>query len=224
MLEPPSELPREVHDELERAESERVRAGVVPGIVVFAMFLIVALVVPIIAGPVSWLIPCVIAATTTVAIVLCVRILRAKLSSRETLATVALVACVALGIAFASGYLGPMMLIPPLAVALANALTPVQRRWHVFLVLCMLAAVAPFVAEWAGLIPHSYEFRPDGFLVKPVVMQLSEVPVRLLSLFVTLGALVGSVLYVRRVVVVEAELRRTWLLHNWHLRQMTRLT
>jgi len=46
----------------------------------------------------------------------------------------------------------------------------------------------------------------------------------LLSLFVTVGALVGSVLYVRRVVVVEAELRRTWVLHNWHLRHMTRLT
>jgi len=224
MLEPPRELPREVHDELERAESDRIRAGLVPGIVVFAMFLVVALVVPVVAGPVSWLVPSVIAATTTVAIVLSVRILRKKLSSRETPTTIALVACVALGIAFASGYLGPMMLIPPLAVALANALTSVQRRWYVFVILCGLAVVVPFVAEWAGLIPRSYEFRPDGFLVTPVVMQLSELPVRLLSLLVTLGALVGSVLYVRRVVVVEVELRRRWVLHNWHLRQMTRVT
>jgi hypothetical protein len=85
------------------------------------------------------------------------------------------------------------------------------------------AVIAPFVAEWAGLVPRSYDFRPDGFLVKPIVMHLSEVPVRLVSLFVTLAALVGSVFYVRRV-VVEAELRRTWLLHNWHLRQMAQLT
>ena len=224
MLEPPRELPREVHDELERAESDRIRAGLVPGIVVFATFMIMALIVPAVAGPVSWLIPGVITATTAIAIALCVRLLRKEMLSRETLTTVALVACVALAIAFASGYLGPMMLIPPLAVALANALASVQRRWHVFLFLCILAVVAPFVLEWAGLIPRSYEFRPDGFLVKPIVMRLSEVPVRVLSLLVTLGALVGSVLYVRRVVVVEAELRRTWVLHNWHLRQMTRLT
>jgi hypothetical protein len=88
----------------------------------------------------------------------------------------------------------------------------------------MLAVIAPVVAEWTGLAPRSYAFGPDGFLVKPIVMQLSEAPVRLLSLFVTLAALVGSVLYVRRIVVVEAELRRTWLLHNWHLRQMAQLT
>jgi hypothetical protein len=165
-----------------------------------------------------------VAGVTTIAIVLCLRLSRLTVLTRETPTTVTLVACVALGIAFASGYLGPMMLLPPLAVALANALASVQRRWHVFLGLCILAVVAPFIAEWAGLIPRSYEFRPDGFLVKPVVMHLSEVPVRLLGLLVTVGALVGSVLYVRRVVVVEGELRRRWVLHNWHLRQMTQLT
>lgn len=224
MLEPPQDIPRDVHDALERAESERIRAGIAPGIAVFAVFLFAALVVPLAAGPVSWVAPSVIAVAMTVAIAMCVRLLRKDMLSNETPATVTLVACVAISIAFASGYLGPMLIIPPLAVALANALATSQRRWTVFLILSMLAVVAPSVAEWAGLVPHSYEFRTDGFLVRPVVMALSEVPVRLLSLFVTLAALVGSVLYVRRIVVVEAELRRTWLLHNWHLRQMAQLT
>jgi serine/threonine-protein kinase len=224
MLEPPREVPREVHDELERAESDRIRAGIAPGIIVFATFLIAALIVPLFAGPVSWSVPIVIAAAMAIAIAMCIRLLGKDTLSGETASTVTLVACVAVAIAFASGYLGPMLIIPALAVALANALASSQRRWGVFLVLIVLAVIAPFVAEWAGLVPRSYDFRPDGFLVKPIVMHLSEVPVRLVSLFVTLAALVGSVFYVRRIVVVEAELRRTWLLHNWHLRQMAQLT
>jgi hypothetical protein len=115
------------------------------------------------------------------------------------------------------------MIIPPLAVALGNALATSQLKWRAFVFFSILGVAIPFVVEWAGLVPRSYEFRADGFLVKPVVMQLAEVPIRVLTLLVTIGALVGSVLYLRRVVSVETELRRSWLLHNWHLRQMARL-
>ena len=96
-----------------------------------------------------------------------------------------------------------------------------QRQWRALIAITVLAVVVPFVLEWGGWVAPNYAFGPDGMLVKPVVMQLPEVPIRLLSLFVTLGALVGSVFYVRRVVLVEAELRRSWVLQNWHLRQMT---
>jgi eukaryotic-like serine/threonine-protein kinase len=223
MLEPPVEVPHEVKADLERAQSDRIRAGIAPGIVVFATFLLVALIVPAVLGPISWLVPGVIAGALAIAIVLCVLLLRKADLSSETSTTLAIAACAAVAIAFASGYLGPMMIIPPLAVALGNALATSQLKWRAFVAFSILGVVVPFVVEWAGLVAHSYEFRADGFLVRPVVMQLTEVPIRLLSLFVTVAALAGSVFYVRRVVRVETELRRTWLLHNWHLRQMAQL-
>src|SRR5262249_8943566 len=93
-----------------------------------------------------------------------------------------------------------------------------------YVTLCVLSVLVPVLIEWVGLMPRSYEFAADGLHVRPVVMHLSEVPVRITSLVTTLSALIGSVLYVRRVTVVEADLRRTWALPNWHLRQMAQMT
>jgi serine/threonine-protein kinase len=224
MLEPPHEVPAEVHRELERAQSDRVRAGLVPGIIVFCLFMAVALVVPLVAGPVSWVAPVCIVCTLVVALALSANLLRKPNIAGEHGATLVIAASVAIAIGLASMYAGPMMIIPPLAVALANALAASQMRWRAYLTLCVLSVSVPVLVEWVGLVPRSYEFAADGLHVRPVVMQLSEVPVRITSLVTTLGALIGSVFYVRRVTVVEAELRRTWLLHNWHLRQMAQMT
>ena len=46
---------------------------------------------------------------------------------------------------------------------------------------------------------------------------------RVTNLLTTLVALIGSVLYVARVVRVENELRGRWLLQNWHLRQIAQV-
>jgi eukaryotic-like serine/threonine-protein kinase len=223
MLEPAPVVPPEVHDELERAQSDRIRAGIVPGLVVFATFLATALLVPLVAGPIRWLPPLVVAGALVVASISSAYRLRASRLSTRSGAALLTAACVSIAIAFSSGYLGPMMLIPPLAVALASALVASQLRWRGILVLGVLSVSVPFVAEWLALIPTSYEFRDGGMLVMPVVMELSEVPVRIASLVATLGALIGSVLYVRRVVLVETELRTRWVLHNWHLRQMAQM-
>jgi serine/threonine-protein kinase len=224
MLEPPHEVPAEVHRELERAQSDRVRAGLLPGIIVFCLFMAFALVVPLVAGPVSWVAPVCIACTLVVALALSANLLRKPNIAGEHGATLVIAASVAIAIGLASMYAGPMMIIPPLAVALANALAASQMRWRGYLTLCVLSVSVPVLVEWVGLVPRSYEFAADGLHVQPVVMQLSEVPIRITSLVTTLGALIGSVFYVRRVAVVEAELRRTWLLHNWHLRQMAQMT
>jgi len=224
MLEPPREVPAEVHRELERAQSDRVRAGLLPGIIVFCLFMAVALVVPLVAGPVSWVAPVCIACTLLVALAFSANLLRKPNIAGEHGATLVIAASVAIAIGLASMYAGPMMIIPPLAVGLANALAATQMRWRGYLTLCVLSVSVPVLVEWVGLVPRSYEFAADGLHVRPVVMQLSEVPIRITSLVTTLGVLIGSVFYVRRVTVVEAELRRTWLLHNWHLRQMAQMT
>jgi eukaryotic-like serine/threonine-protein kinase len=223
MLEPPPEVPREVDDELERAQSDRIRAGIIPGLVVFATFLATALIVPLVAGPIRWMPPLVVAGALTIASISSTYRLRASRLATRSGAALLTAACVSVAIAFTSPYLGPMMIIPALAVALGNALVASQLRWRGILVLGVLSVTIPFVAEWAALIPRSYEFRADGILVLPVVMQLAELPIRIASLVATLGALIGSVLYVRRVILVETELRTRWVLHNWHLRQMAQM-
>jgi hypothetical protein len=216
-------MPAEVREEVERAQSDRIRAGLVPGIVVVATFMLAALLLPLVAGVVSWRVPIVVAVALGVAIALCVRLMRVKDLAAEVWATLGLVTCVAAAIAFVSAYLGPMMIVPPLAVALGTALAASQVRWRVFLALTLFGVVVPYVLEWSGVVAQSYAFSDGGLFVRPVVMLLSEVPIRAVTLFTTVVALVGAVLYVRRVVVVEAELRRTWILQNWHLRQMTQL-
>ena len=92
------------------------------------------------------------------------------------------------------------------------------------LALGLASVVVPFVLEWAGVTPRNYEFANGAITVHSHVMQLSEVPVRLTNLLTTLVALIGSVLYVARVVRVENELRGRWLLQNWHLRQMAQVS
>jgi serine/threonine-protein kinase len=54
MLEPPKEVPAEVRDELDRAQADRIRAGIRTGVVVFGAFMAAALGVPVIAGPLDW--------------------------------------------------------------------------------------------------------------------------------------------------------------------------
>ena len=223
MLEPPSQLPAEVQDEIDRAQSDRIRAGIPAGLVVFGIFLVTALVVPLVAGPISWVTPVMIAGAITVALVTSAR--RLRLSSLARHPTGALVAAIAVctAIALLCGYFGPMLLMPPLAVALTNALVASQTRWRGILVLGILSITVPYVLEWAALVPQSYEFRPDGILVKPVVMQLPEIPVRVAILITSLVALIGSTLYVRRIVLVETQLRCASIIQNWHLRQLARM-
>jgi hypothetical protein len=119
--------------------------------------------------------------------------------------------------------LGPLLIIPPLAVATGNALVASQLRWRVTLVLAVASVLVPSILEWAQLMPANYHFTGDAIVITSRVMNLPEVPIRVATLLTTLAALVGSILYVRRVVRVESELRRTSLLQNWHLRQMARV-
>ncbi|HEU0037438.1 MAG TPA: serine/threonine-protein kinase [Kofleriaceae bacterium] len=224
MLEPPSEVPAEVVRELQRAQSDRIRAGLAPAIVAFAFFLLVALVVPMIAGPVSWIGPLLVTASMTGAIAVTVLLLRSKNLAVSRGKHVVLALLVSAAIGFASTYAGAMILVPALAVAVANSFAASQVEWRLYLLLVALGVAVPFFGEWLGVFPQSYEFRPDGMLVKPVAAVLSEIPLRLTSLATTIGVLLASVFYVRRVFVVEQELRRTWLLHNWHLRQMAQVS
>jgi hypothetical protein len=112
------------------------------------------------------------------------------------------------------------MLIPSLAIATATSLVASQLRWRVTLALAISSVLVPTILEWAHITPANYHFGADAIVVTSHVIRLPEVTIRLSALGITLLALVGSVRYVRRIVVVETELRERWLLQNWHLRQM----
>jgi serine/threonine-protein kinase len=223
MLEPPKEVPAEVRDELDRAQADRIRAGIRTGVVVFGAFMAAALGVPVIAGPLDWSVPLLIALALSAAVLVSVIRLRARQLATRSGSTLVTAFCVCMAIALAAAYLGPMMLVPPLVVALTNALVVSHLRWRPVLLMSVLAVTIPFALEWAALVPTSYEFRSDGIFVRPVVMSLSELPVRIGTLLVTLCALVGSTLYLRRVILVETDLRKKWVLHNWYLRQLARV-
>ena len=223
MLEPPTEMPPELDAEIVRAQSDRIRAGIIPGLVVFTVFLVLILGLPLISDGTAWTMPIVIAASVAVAILTSgSRLIKQNLAG----STDAMVTATAIFVAIAcsSTYLGPMIMIPPLALALANALVSSQARWRTTLVLGLASVTIPFFLEWAGITPRNYEFVDGVLIVRSHVMQLSEVSVRLANLLTTLVALFGSVLYVARVVRVETDLRGRWLLQNWHLRQMAQVT
>jgi serine/threonine-protein kinase len=222
MLEPPAEMPADLAQKMANAQSERIRAGILPGLVVFGAFLVLVLGLPALAGAKDWTIPLIIAGAVVVAIAMSTHRLR-----RESLAgssgAMVTAAAIFVAIGLASTYLGPMMLIPPLAVALANALVASQLRWRMTLALAVACVGLPFLLEWGGVMAANYQFLPDGILVTSHVMTMSEIPVRLASFFTTQVALIGSVLYVARVVRVETDLRRSFLLQNWHLRQLAQV-
>jgi hypothetical protein len=220
MLEPPAEMPADLAKELESAQSERIRAGILPGLGVFGLFFVVAFLLPAVAGPLDWTIPCLVAAAVSVAIVSSASRLRLRNLAGASRGVLITSASIFLAIGLASVYVGPMMFIPPLAVATANALVASQLRWRGTLALAVSSIAVPFVLEWAHVIPANYTFAADTFVTTSHVMRLPEIPIRLASLVTSLGALIGSVLYVARVVRIEGELRRTFLLQNWHLRQM----
>ena len=220
MLEPPAEMPADLAKELDRAQSERIRAGIPLGLAVFVMFLVLAFALPALAGPLDWTFPLLIASAVTIAIATSTMRLRMRNLAAAWRGALVTSASIFVAIALASTYLGPMMIIPPLAVATGNALVASQLRWRVTLVLAVSSVLVPSLLEWAQLMPASYHFSGDALVVTSHVMRLPEVPIRVVTLVVSLAALVGSMLYVRRIVRVESELRRASLLQNWHLRQM----
>jgi serine/threonine-protein kinase len=220
MLAPPREMPADLAAELERAQSDRIRVGIIPGIVVFAGFLAFALALPAIAGAIDWTIPAIIAIAMSVPIAMGLRRLRIPNLASARRGAFLSAASLFLAIGLSSVYLGPMMLIPSLAIATATSLVASQLRWRMTLALAISSLLVPTILEWAHVTPTTYHFGADAIVVTSNVIRLPELTIRLSALGITLLALVGSVRYVRRIVVVETELRERWLLQNWHLRQM----
>jgi hypothetical protein len=223
MLEPPMEMPPDLRDELERAQSDRIRAGIIPGLIVFAAMIVLALGLPAIAGARDWTIPLMVAGVMSIALATSARRLRMANLAVAWRGALITSACLCVAIGLSSTYLGPLTLAPQLAVAVATALVASQLRWRMTLALAASAIVVPFVLEWTHVIPANYQFSADTITVTSHVMELPEDPIRISILITTLVALVGSVRYVRRVVKFENDLRQRFLLQNWHLRQMARV-
>jgi serine/threonine-protein kinase len=126
--------------------------------------------------------------------------------------------------AFLSRMFGPLVLVPPLAVAIAafSALDPVAWKRWVFAVVGSLAIAGPLGLEWVGAIPSSYLFRDGMMCIVPQATALPPIASISFLLLSALGSVVITTLIVARSRRELAEAEERLHRHAWHLSQLVR--
>jgi eukaryotic-like serine/threonine-protein kinase len=130
----------------------------------------------------------------------------------------------AIAISMTSGALGPLVMTPILALALALITMNVGRlsRFRViFLILACAVVVVPAVLEWTGVTASSYVNHNGSWLIVSKVADVPKGRTYPMGLFfASIASIVGSALFAWRMADRTAHLRRELQLHVWHLRQL----
>jgi serine/threonine-protein kinase len=218
LMQPPRELPAEVHAELEQLSRDQVRlGGTTGGVVYLSMCLYIPLLLMMGArSPWFWMTYVIALATSALSFGV------SRLSQPRTRHAMAVFVLSLVYVSTMSAYFGPFLIVP--AVAATSALvfsTTNDRSLRGFIIaLASLTVLAPVALEHAGLVPPSMRFTPEGILLLPRVVWLppvwSEVFLLVSSLAVILTS--GLALAPFRNELDDAQ-RRIRLL-AWHLRQL----
>jgi eukaryotic-like serine/threonine-protein kinase len=219
LREPSHELPEEARRAL---EAEQVQESRFLGRFAFAAYAIFAGVVlsVVFSGVLSWVGFLLVLGPILWTLVLCRKLIRAERPAPRLVLAIYFSSLVA--IAGVSGFYGPLVLVPQLAVASTQALNlGLLRDYRRPMLACALLAIAvPFALERLGVVPAAYEFLGSAVIIHPVVRQFPEVPVRLALLFTSLAAIVVPALYLWRVRDSLVALRTRLEIHGWQLRQL----
>ncbi len=217
IAEPPRELPAEVAAEIARGEQDEGVFAFRLGAISYALFAVIAL-ITLFQGLRSWTGLAVVIASVGAAALWCIRLTRTFRPSESVY--VFLLASIA--ISTASGFYGPLILVPVLAAANATAfnLAIVRAQRARIIVLGCLVFLVPALLEWAGVIDPFYAFEAGALVVRPRFIEFDETMVRLALVLVNLAAIIIPSIVVWKIADTKDELRRKYVLQGWQLRQL----
>jgi eukaryotic-like serine/threonine-protein kinase len=131
---------------------------------------------------------------------------------------------IGVSVAGTTGYLGPLLLTPSLAVLLvvmvsATPALPRMVRVTTLTVSCLALAIPTFL-EWGGVTPPIYEFSDQSLRIKSAIVEMSEAHTRITLLLTNLALLLIPTMHIGRLRAANETLRSQLFLRKWHLQQL----
>jgi hypothetical protein len=217
IAEPPDALPDEVAAEIARGVDSEGRFAFRLGAIAYATFAVIAM-ITLLQGLRSWAGLVVVVASVSAAALWSLRLSR-KFRPVEGLIVFVLSST---AITAATGFYGPLVMVPVLAAANATAfnLAIVRRyRAHVFAIGC-LVFLLPAIAEWTGVVDPFYAVEAGQLVIRSRFIHFDETMVRIALVMVNIAAVVAPTIVVWKLADSKDDLRRRYVLQSWQLRQL----
>ncbi len=217
IAEPPIDVPPEVEAELLQSAENEGRYAMRLGAISYSVFAVIAL-ITLFQGLRSYIGLAIVVGSIGAAALWAFRLTR-RFAPRESLFVFVLSS---IAISVASGFYGPLVMVPVLAGANATAFNlAIIRRYRPYIfVIGTLVFLLPALAEALGLIPPFYVFEHGTMALVPRFIEFDESIVRLALVVVNIAAVVAPALVVWRIADTKDELRRKYVLQSWQLRQL----
>lgn len=125
-------------------------------------------------------------------------------------------------VSFASGFVGPGLVVPALATALTTGafVGALERRRPFITVMGLLSFCVPYLAEWWGLIPPVYTYGDHGIHIAETMTNLTEFPSRLGILTGGVAAIVFPIFVIWPSLRAAAAYREQVVTQAWQFRQL----
>jgi serine/threonine-protein kinase len=124
-------------------------------------------------------------------------------------------------VATVSVLFGPYVLVPMLALGLCVSYTAsIGHMRGLVPVASCLAVIVPAALQWLGVLPPSYRFEADGWIVLPTVFHISARPTQAFLLAAIVGTVVPACIFVARLRRAYLDAERKLQLQAWQLRQI----
>ena len=217
IAEPPQVLPVEVADEIARGVENEGKFAFRLGAMAYLGFAVITL-ISLFQGLRSWIGLAIVAGCVLIAGLWSIRMTR----TFRPLEGVFVFLLSSIAITTATGFYGPLVLVPVLAAAnvIAFNLAIVRRyRAHVFAIGCLVFLV-PALAEWSGLVDPFYAVEAGRIVIRPHFVEFNETMVRLALVVVNISAIVVPAFVVWKLADIKDDLRRKYVLQSWQLRQL----
>jgi len=217
IAEPPQVMPTEVGDEIARGVESEGKFAFRLGAIAYGLFAIITT-VSLFQGLRSWLGLAIVISSVGAAGLWCLRLTRTFRPVEGVL--VFLLSSIA--ITTATGFYGPLVMVPVLAAAnvIAFNLAIVRRyRAHVFVIGCLVFLV-PALAEWIGVVDPFYVVEAGRIVIRPRFIEFDETMVRIALVLVNISAIVVPTIVVWKLADSKDDLRRKYVLQSWQLRQL----
>jgi len=217
IAEPPVVMPADVADEIARGEESEGKFAFKLGAIAYMTFAVITL-ITLFQGLRSWIGLAVVAGCVAIAGLWSARIARTFRPAEG----VAVFVLSSIAITTATGFYGPLVMVPVLAAAnvIAFNLAIVRRYRPLIFVIGCLVFLVPALAEWIGVVDPFYAVEAGRIVVRPRFIEFDEGMVRLALVVVNISAIVVPTIVVWKLTDIKDDLRRKYVLQSWQLRQL----
>jgi eukaryotic-like serine/threonine-protein kinase len=216
---PPREIPQEARAEIDREDHQLLRTSARQLILsILAWFAFVPFLMMV--GVRSWADVLWIVTPGVLAILLCIRALRApRITSREQYVAIGLSL---LSIAGMSRIYGPLIMMPTFVaihsiVAQAHPHRDVRR---VSAAMSLVAMVVPVLLELTGWLPASYVFAADRWIVVPHLLALPRLGTLVLLVVVDVCVMLVPTMFIARMRADLTDAQTRLHVRAWHFRRV----